>query len=112
MSTPVPQQQARAPDSTQLPVEDPVATRIPPPGPPPSAPAGAAPPERLGRYRVTAQLGAGGFGVVYQGYDDELRRDVAIKVPHRHRVATPADAEAYLTEARTLARLDHPGIVP
>jgi formylglycine-generating enzyme required for sulfatase activity/serine/threonine protein kinase len=50
--------------------------------------------------------------VVYQGHDEELRRDVAIKVPHRHRIAGPADVEAYLAEARILAGLDHPGIVP
>src|SRR5262249_51367742 len=69
-------------------------------------------PARLGRYRVTAKLGSGGFGVVYRGRDDDLHRDVAIKVPHRHRIASPEDVEAYLAEARTLARLDHPGIVP
>jgi formylglycine-generating enzyme required for sulfatase activity len=49
---------------------------------------------------------------VYQGYDEELRRDVAIKVPHRHRIAQPEDVEAYLAEARLLASLDHPHIVP
>jgi formylglycine-generating enzyme required for sulfatase activity len=69
-------------------------------------------PPHLGRYRVTARLGAGAFGVVYQAYDDDLERDVAIKVPHRRRIATAADVEAYLTEARILATLDHPGIVP
>jgi formylglycine-generating enzyme required for sulfatase activity len=69
-------------------------------------------PARLGRYRVTATLGEGGFGVVYRGYDEELRRGVAIKVPHRHRVARPEDVEAYLAEARILAGLDHPHIVP
>src|SRR5205823_14586587 len=69
-------------------------------------------PPHLGRYRVTARLGAGGFGVVYKAHDDELERDVAIKVPHRHRSATAADVEAYLAEARVLATLDHPGIVP
>src|SRR5262249_10555922 len=69
-------------------------------------------PAYLGRYRVTGQLGRGGFGVVYRGYDDDLRREVAIKVPHRHRIASPADVEAYLAEARILAGLDHPGIVP
>jgi hypothetical protein len=69
-------------------------------------------PEHLGRYRVTGRLGAGGFGVVYRGYDDDLERDVAIKVPHPRRVRSAADAEAYLAEARALAALDHPGIVP
>jgi predicted Ser/Thr protein kinase len=73
---------------------------------------GAGAPPHLGRYRVTAQLGQGSFGIVYQGYDDELRREVAIKVPHRHRVSQPEDVEAYLAEARVLAGLDHPHIVP
>ena len=50
--------------------------------------------------------------MVYKAHDDDLRRDVAIKVPHRHRIATAADVEAYLAEARMLATLDHPGIVP
>ncbi|HKI37513.1 MAG TPA: serine/threonine-protein kinase, partial [Gemmataceae bacterium] len=80
----------------------------------PAPPAdGASPdPERLDRYRIVARLGAGTYGVVYKAYDPEAQRPVAIKVPHRHRVGSAADADAYLAEARTLARLDHPGIVP
>src|SRR5262249_60577874 len=67
-------------------------------------------PERLGRYRILARLGFGGFGVVYKAWDETLKRDVAIKVPHRSRIATSWDVETYLEEARILASLDHPGI--
>ena len=67
---------------------------------------------KLGRYRVIRLLGQGGFGRVFLGHDDDLDRPVAIKVPHRERIAHPEDVEAYLAEARILARLDHPNIVP
>ena len=66
----------------------------------------------IGRYRVIRLLGQGGFGRVYLARDDELDRPVAIKVPNPERVAGPEDVEAYLAEARTLAKLDHPNIVP
>jgi serine/threonine protein kinase len=72
----------------------------------------AAVPARLGRYRVTALLGRGGFGVVYRGYDDQLDREVAIKVAHPDRLRSSRAADEYLAEARTLAGLDHPGVVP
>jgi len=66
----------------------------------------------LGRYQITAKLGAGGFGVVYRAFDSELQRDVAVKVPRRRRLSMPGYAETFLREARILASLDHPGIVP
>lgn len=66
----------------------------------------------FGRYRVAEQLGSGGFGVVYRGYDTQLNREVAIKVPLRERISTPEQAEAFLVEAQNCARLDHPNIVP
>jgi serine/threonine protein kinase len=69
-------------------------------------------PQAIGRYRVERMLGEGAFGLVYLAHDDQLQRLVAIKVPHAHLVAQAADAEAYLTEARTVAGLDHPNIVP
>ncbi|HLN26421.1 MAG TPA: SUMF1/EgtB/PvdO family nonheme iron enzyme [Gemmataceae bacterium] len=69
-------------------------------------------PQHIGRYRVERVLGEGGFGLVYLAHDGKLQRLVAIKVPHRNRVSTAEDAEAYLTEARTVANLDHPNIVP
>src|SRR5215813_10404852 len=74
--------------------------------------AGVGPPERIGRYRMERVLGKGGFGLVYLAHDDQLQRLVAIKVPHRQLVDRQEAAEAYLAEARTIASLDHPNIVP
>ncbi|MSR56888.1 MAG: serine/threonine protein kinase [Planctomycetaceae bacterium] len=72
----------------------------------------AQPPERIGRYRIERVLGKGGFGLVYLAHDEKLQRLVAIKVPHLKLVGRPEDAEAYVTEARTVANLDHPHVVP
>lgn len=69
-------------------------------------------PAAIGRYRVEKLLGRGGFGLVYLAYDDQLQRQVAIKVPHTRLVTRGDQAEAYLAEARTVANLDHPQIVP
>jgi serine/threonine protein kinase len=69
-------------------------------------------PATIGRYRIIRRLGQGGFGTVYLAHDDELDRPVAIKVPNPERIEHPEDVEAYLNEARILARLDHPSIVP
>src|SRR5271170_2241281 len=75
-------------------------------------PANESAPDHIGRYRIDRLLGKGGFGIVYLAHDDQLQRLVAIKVPHRHLVSLPEYAEAYLTEARTVANLDHPHLVP
>lgn len=69
-------------------------------------------PDRIGRYRIESILGRGAFGLVFKAHDDSLHREVAIKVPHAHLVQRPEDAEMYLTEAQTVANLDHPNIVP
>ena len=57
-------------------------------------------------------MGQGGFGRVYLAHDDDLDRPVAIKVPNPERITHPEDVEAFLNEARILAKLDHPNIVP
>jgi serine/threonine protein kinase/formylglycine-generating enzyme required for sulfatase activity len=81
--------------------------------PPYVQPAPALPnPAYVGRYRVERLLGEGGFGRVYLARDEQLRRLVAVKVPHPRLVSRPGDAEPYLAEARTVAGLDHPNIVP
>src|SRR5437870_10957818 len=69
-------------------------------------------PERIGRYRVVRILGRGGYGVVYLAEDEQLQRPVAVKVPHGRLIALAGSAELYLAEARMVARLDHPHIVP
>ena len=69
-------------------------------------------PQRIGRYRIERLLGQGSFGLVYLAHDDQLARPVAIKVPHARLIARREDAQAYLLEARTVANLDYPNIVP
>jgi serine/threonine protein kinase len=65
-----------------------------------------------GRYRLDRVLGEGSFGRVYLGFDEELLRQVAIKVPTKARFQRREDADDYLAEARVVASLDHPNIVP
>ena len=62
------------------------------------------------RYELIAPLGRGGMGSVYRVRDRELDREVALKVLSG--LAASAEAERLRTEARVLARLEHPGIVP
>ncbi|HKI18632.1 MAG TPA: serine/threonine-protein kinase, partial [Isosphaeraceae bacterium] len=69
-------------------------------------------PRMFGRYRADTCLGKGAFGTVYLARDVELGRLVAIKVPNVERAADSACIESYLREARILARLDHPHVVP
>jgi len=69
-------------------------------------------PKQLGRYVVQTELGQGAFGKVFKALDPELHREVAVKVPKRELLAGPNAADAYLAEAKVLASLDHPGIVP
>ena len=69
-------------------------------------------PTKIGRYRIVRRLGQGGFGRVYLAHDDDLDRPVAIKVPNPERIARPRGRGGFLNEARILARLDHPHIVP
>lgn len=69
-------------------------------------------PRAIGRYRVEKLLGVGGFGRVYLAHDEQLERAVAVKVLAPELIDGTEDAQAYLAEARIVASLDHPGIVP
>lgn len=65
----------------------------------------------LDRYHVIETLGEGGMGTVYLAEDKELSREVALKVL-RDTVGTPDAVERMLREARIIAGLEHPGVVP
>lgn len=68
------------------------------------------PPRTLaGRYRLDEKVAEGGFAEVWKGHDLELGRAVAVKVPRRDRLHS---AEGFVAEARRVARLKHPGVVP
>ena len=57
-------------------------------------------------------LGEGGFAAVFRAHDNALGRDVAVKVLDLHVAPSPSLAERFLREAQTVARLEHPNIVP
>ncbi len=60
---------------------------------------------------IEGELGAGGMGRVFRARDVRLGRAVAVKVLRQESAADPAFRERFAREARTLAQLDHPGIV-
>lgn len=62
----------------------------------------------LGRFAVLDRLGTGGMGVVYAAYDTELDRRVALKMI----TLAEGDRAAALAEAKALAKLSHPNVVP
>jgi len=67
--------------------------------------------QSLDRYQIVSLLGEGGMGAVFKARDITLQRDVAVKIMHPQFARRPDFRERFLQEARTAARLDHPGIV-
>ncbi|MFI4969999.1 MAG: protein kinase [Lysobacterales bacterium] len=66
---------------------------------------------RLGHYDIVAELGRGGMGVVYKGYESSLHRYVAIKVLADSLAHDEAIKERFLREARSMAALNDPHII-
>jgi tRNA A-37 threonylcarbamoyl transferase component Bud32 len=64
-----------------------------------------------GRYRLDAQIGAGGMSTVYRAFDQTLERQVAIKLMHREIASDSDQLERFRREARAVAQLSHPHIV-
>ena len=69
-----------------------------------------APGTRLGVYPVTAPIGEGGMGQVYQARDTKLNHDVALKVLPDSLAHDPDRLARFTREAQTLASLNHPNI--
>ncbi len=65
----------------------------------------------LGPYRIQAELGRGGMGVVYRAYDDDLQRTVAIKVLRPELAGDPAARARFVREGQAAARVRHEHLV-
>lgn len=68
--------------------------------------------EKIGRYEIKKELGRGGMATVYQAYDPNFERDVAIKVLPRAFLHDPQFRVRFEREAKTVAALEHAAIVP
>lgn len=76
-----------------------------------TSPTDPAPRRVLGRYRLTERIAAGGTAEVWRAHDEQLDRDVAVKLLHSHLLPDAASRARLATEARAVAGLGHPGIV-
>lgn len=66
----------------------------------------------MDRYQIRKQIGVGGMGTVYQAWDREIEREVALKWLPESFSAEKNFVERFRREARFIARLEHPHIVP
>ena|SRR5579859_1524288 len=66
--------------------------------------------QTLGHYRILEKVGAGGMGVVYRAHDDQLERDVALKLLPSGTLNDNASRRQFRKEALALAKLSHPNI--
>jgi WD40 repeat protein/tRNA A-37 threonylcarbamoyl transferase component Bud32 len=68
--------------------------------------------QKIGKFEIIETIGVGAFGTVYKARDPELDRIVAVKVPRSGNLAGEQDRDRFLREARSVAQLHHPSIVP
>jgi TolB-like protein/tetratricopeptide (TPR) repeat protein len=71
-----------------------------------------APGTRLGPYEIESELGRGGMGEVYRARDTRLGREVAVKILPATHAADPESVRRFEKEARAVASLSHPNVVP
>ncbi len=67
--------------------------------------------ERIEQYKLTRELGRGGMGLVYQAWDEQLLRHVALKIVLPELAAHPGISSRVLQEARTAASISHDNVV-
>jgi hypothetical protein len=93
-----------------------LAAEPPGPGPAPRGDeggrAGPALPGQAGHCRIVGELARGGMGVILQGHDEHLDRDLAVKVLRDTYRNQPDAVRRFLAEAQVSGQLQHPGIVP
>ncbi|WP_224369058.1 protein kinase domain-containing protein [Hyalangium versicolor] len=63
------------------------------------------------RYELLREVGRGGFGTVWEAYDDQQQRFVAVKVLHQNMAEESARRERFFSGVEAMARLSHPNIV-
>ena len=68
--------------------------------------------QKFGRYEIKAEIGRGGMATVYHAYDPLFEREVALKVLPREMLHDPQFRTRFEREAKTIAMLEHPAIVP
>ena len=64
----------------------------------------------FGHYRLIEQIGAGGMGVVFRAHDEQLQRDVALKILSQESVGDAIQRERLRKEALAVGRLNHPNV--
>ena len=69
-------------------------------------------PEKIGRYEIKQEIGRGGMATVYEAHDPRFERTVALKMLPREFMHEAEFRARFTREARTIATLEHPAIVP
>ncbi len=76
----------------------------------PDTTSGIAPGTLINRIRIIKELGQGGMGSVYLGFDEKLERQVAVKAIRPEHLKNPATQQRFIREAQILSKINHPSI--